>query len=100
MDSSNPATNPLGDIESFESLALQYTLCENDEIKDIQCRVSGTNISFHSAGQYGVICDLNRGLHCLHSMQTPGKINHLVSFKDVRVLAFIITNLNLTFCKF
>ena len=74
MNGNDPERSHEGDLETYKTLRLKYSFCANEFIADIECRVAESHVSFRESGQYGVVCDQNRGLQCLNSMQSSGKI--------------------------
>ncbi|XP_021374153.1 mucin-5AC-like [Mizuhopecten yessoensis] len=63
--------NDVAELELFVDLRHQYSFCDTDDITAIECRRTGTSLSYTEAGQSGIICDFHRGgLTCVNSRQT------------------------------
>ncbi|XP_067650638.1 mucin-5AC-like [Haliotis asinina] len=71
-----------GDMETIESIKTKHGVCKN--MKQIECRIAGTNTMSSAAGQSRVTCDVDNGLRCYNNEQLSSKCYDY----EVRVLCW------------
>ncbi|XP_048245023.1 mucin-5AC-like isoform X2 [Haliotis rufescens] len=71
-----------GDMETIDSIKTKHGVCKN--MKQIECRIAGTNTMSSAAGQSRVTCDVDNGLRCYNNEQLSSKCYDY----EVRVLCW------------